>query len=55
MSSVWEAAKRGSQENEITILSRKDSEIFVEALVNPPQPSDRLQAAAKRYRDKMGK
>lgn len=34
------------------ILSRKDSEIFVEALLNPPQPSDRLQAAAKRYRTK---
>ncbi|MFM6314139.1 MAG: DUF1778 domain-containing protein, partial [Dolichospermum sp.] len=28
-----------SQENEIMILSRKDQEIFVEALVNPPEPS----------------
>ncbi len=55
MSSVWEAAKGTSKKNEIMILSERDSEIFVEALLNPPAPSDKLQAAAKRYLQKMGR
>ncbi|MFM6248160.1 MAG: DUF1778 domain-containing protein [Dolichospermum sp.] len=42
------------QENEIMILSRKDQEIFVKALVNPPEPSEKLRLAAQRYKKNIG-
>lgn len=30
-------------------LSRQDQEAFVQALLNPPQPNDKLKAAVARY------
>jgi uncharacterized protein (DUF1778 family) len=32
------------------LLNLADSEAFVEALLNPPQPNEALKAAAERYR-----
>jgi uncharacterized protein (DUF1778 family) len=54
ISSVLDAAKRAIQEHEMMTLSVRDREVFVEALLNPPDPSNKLQAAAQRYRQKMG-
>lgn len=54
ISSVAEAAKRAIQEHEMMTLSVRDSEVFVEALLNPPEPSDKLRAAAQRYKQNMG-
>ena len=31
-------------------LSKKDSEVFVEAILNPSQPSDALRKATSRYK-----
>lgn len=42
------------QEKEIMLLSKKDQEVFVEALLNPPKPSGKLQLAAQRYKKNMG-
>lgn len=42
------------QEHEIMVLSRKDQEVFVEALFNPPEPSEKLRLAAQRYKKNMG-
>lgn len=42
------------QEYEIMTLSRRDQEVFVEALLNPPAPSAKLRAAAQSYKQKMG-
>jgi uncharacterized protein (DUF1778 family) len=53
-SSVAEAAKRAIQEHEMMTLSVRDREVFVEALLNPPEPSDKLRAAAQRYKQNMG-
>lgn len=53
ISSVAEAAKQAIQEHEIMILSARDRAVFVEALLNPPEPSNKLRAAAKRYKQKM--
>ena len=53
ISSVAEAAKQVIQEYEIMILSVQDREVFVEALLNPPEPSDKLRAAASRYKQNM--
>jgi uncharacterized protein (DUF1778 family) len=36
------------------ILSRQDQEVFVEALLNLPEPSAKLKAAAQRYKQNMG-
>jgi len=54
ISSVQEAAKRAIQEHEMMILSVRDREVFVEALLNPPNPSDKLRSAAQRYKQKIG-
>lgn len=53
-SSVLDAAKKAVQEHEMMTLSTRDREVFVEALLNPPAPSDKLRAAAQRYKHKMG-
>jgi uncharacterized protein (DUF1778 family) len=36
------------------VLSRKDQEVFVEALLNPSAPNQKLQVAAQRYKKNMG-
>lgn len=38
------------QENEIMILSKQDQEVFIEAMLNPPEPSTKLKAATQRYK-----
>jgi uncharacterized protein (DUF1778 family) len=54
ISSVQEAALRAIQEHEMMILSVRDRELFVEALLNPPNPSEKLRTAAQRYKQKIG-
>jgi len=54
VSSLVSVANQIIQENEIMVLSRKDQEIFVEALLNPPEPSEKLRLAAQRYKKNMG-
>lgn len=54
ISSLQEAAKRAIQEHEMMILSVRDREVFVEALLNPPNPSEKLRTAAQRYKQKIG-
>jgi uncharacterized protein (DUF1778 family) len=54
LSSVLDAAKRAIQEHEMMILSVQDREVFVEALLNPPELSCKLEAAAQRYKQIRG-
>ena len=54
ISSLQEAAVRSIQEHEVMTLSTRAREVFIEALLNPPEPSERLQAAAQRYKQTMG-
>jgi uncharacterized protein (DUF1778 family) len=49
-----DAAKKAIQEHEMMILSAQDREVFVKALLNPPEPSAKLRAAAQRYKQQMG-
>jgi uncharacterized protein (DUF1778 family) len=35
---------------EIWYLSERDSIVFIQALLNPPEPNDALKAAAARYK-----
>lgn len=49
-----EAAERQIREHEFTDLSKKDRLAFVEAVLNPPAPSEAAINAAKRYKKVFG-
>ncbi|MDF5731323.1 MAG: DUF1778 domain-containing protein [Rhizonema sp. PD38] len=53
VSSAHAAALRTIQEHTLMSLTKRDSEAFVEALLNPPEPGAALLAAAKRYKQSM--
>ncbi|HZR29931.1 MAG TPA: DUF1778 domain-containing protein [Terriglobales bacterium] len=50
--SAQEAAARTIRDYEILTLNDEDRAVFVNALLNPPRPGARLQAAAKRYKER---
>ena len=54
VSSAQATAKRVIQEHEILVLSSKDREVFVNALLNPPAPNAKLRRAVRRYKQKHG-
>ena len=54
ISSMHNAAVRAIQEHEIMQLIGRDQEVFLEALLNPPEPSASLRAAAERHKQVMG-
>ena len=49
-----EADKIVEKHNSI-LASRKDQEIFFNAIINPQQPNSKLKKAAKRYNESAGK
>lgn len=51
LSSAQEAAQRTIREHDVITLSVRDSEHLAQLLLNPPEPSDNLRAAARRYAD----
>jgi uncharacterized protein (DUF1778 family) len=50
---LTDAATRIIRESEVLILSERSRAAFVDALMNPPKPSARMLAAAKRYRQEV--
>lgn len=50
IASVQAAACKVIEQHQILKLSVEDSEVFVNALLNPPKPNDALKAAAQRYK-----
>ncbi len=46
---VQEAAKNVIHEHEVVRLDRRQSQAFVDALLNPPEPNEALRKAAKAY------
>jgi uncharacterized protein (DUF1778 family) len=50
--SAQDAAARTIRESEVLTLNEKARTVFVNALLNPPRPSTRLLAAAKRYKQR---
>ncbi len=51
VTSVQDAARRAIEEHRQLELSVRDSEAFVEALLNPEPVNDRLQDTVRRYRE----
>jgi len=54
LASVQEAARRAIQEHRQVDLSLRDSQSFVEALLNPRPVNDRLRETVRRYRETTG-
>jgi len=48
--SASEEARRIVEKHTSIELSLKDSQAFVEALLNPPEPNERMIAAAQKYK-----
>jgi uncharacterized protein (DUF1778 family) len=48
-----EAAIRTIQQHESWTLEKQDRDIFVQALIDSPAPGKRLQAAARRYKERV--
>jgi uncharacterized protein (DUF1778 family) len=49
-----EAAIKTIQQHTSWILGDRDRDFLVQALLNPPEPSARMKAAVKRYRERGG-
>lgn len=49
LEAIQEKARKILQEKETTLSSELDCEIFVEALLNPPQPNPKLLKSVKNY------
>jgi uncharacterized protein (DUF1778 family) len=54
LTSVQEAARRAIEEHQRLDLSVRDSQAFVEALLNPKPVNDRLRETIRRYRRATG-
>jgi uncharacterized protein (DUF1778 family) len=54
LASVQEAARRAIDEHQRIDLSVRDSQAFVEALINPQPVNDRLRDTVRRYRRTAG-
>lgn len=50
MAAAQEAAHRTIEETQIIRLSVDDQRAFLEAILNPPEPTPALKRAAARYR-----
>ena len=53
ITSVQEAAFKVLERHQQLKLDREDSEAFVDALLNPPEPNESLTAAALRYQQTL--
>ena len=54
LTSVQDAARRAIEEHHRLALSVRDSEAFVDALLNPKPVNDRLRDTVRRYRRRAG-
>jgi uncharacterized protein (DUF1778 family) len=50
VSSALATAERTIRDHETMVLSRRDAEVFLDAIVNPPRPSPRLRKALEEHR-----
>ena len=53
--SVQESAKKIVKEHNTLLASKRDKEIFFDALLNSSKPNSRLKEAAKRYKEVSAK
>jgi uncharacterized protein (DUF1778 family) len=51
---AYEGARRVLDEHERMVLSGADREAFLDAVLNPPEPTEKLVMALRRHRDAVG-
>jgi uncharacterized protein (DUF1778 family) len=51
---AYEGARKVLADHERMVLAGADRDAFLEAVMNPPEPNDRLVAALKRHRQIFG-
>ena len=51
---AYEGARRVLDEHERMVLTEADSKAFLDAVMNPPEPTDKLVAALRAHRDRVG-
>lgn len=51
---AYEGARRVLDEHERMVLTGADRDAFLEAVMNPPPPTDKLIGALRRHRDLLG-
>jgi uncharacterized protein (DUF1778 family) len=51
---AYEGARRVLDEHERMVLTGADRDVFLEAVRNPPEPTEALVAALRRHRDLLG-
>jgi len=51
VASVASAAKQVIQDHEVLKLTAKDREVFVQVLLNPAKPAEKLRRAVHRYKE----
>ena len=54
LTSVQDAARRAIEEHQQFELSVRDSQAFVDALLNPRPVNERLRDTVRRYREAIG-
>jgi len=54
VTALTDAARRTIAEHETLNLSARDREVFFEALINPPEPSERLARALADHKRRIG-
>jgi len=51
---AYEGARRVLDEHERMVLTGADREAFLDAVINPPEPTEKLVAALRRHRELFG-
>jgi uncharacterized protein (DUF1778 family) len=51
---AYEGARRVLDEHEQMVLTGADRQAFLDALMSPPEPTEKLIAALRRHRDLVG-
>ncbi|MFL6260414.1 MAG: DUF1778 domain-containing protein [Thermoanaerobaculia bacterium] len=51
---AYEGARRVLDEHERMMLAGADRDAFLEAVMNPPEPTEKLVAALRRHREVLG-
>jgi uncharacterized protein (DUF1778 family) len=51
---AYEGARKVLDDHERMMLVGADRDVFLEAVMNPPEPSERLVAALRRHREILG-
>lgn len=54
ITTLQERASQVVKEHDIIVLSDKDREVFFDALLNPPEPNEKLREAVRKKQEILG-